>query len=81
MHGNLLVSADAEGSHGVASWRLKEDNGVKYGRLCVVSKLLQELTLGVNGLLVGQLLEHLGSASKSITRLTNAAVDDHLVNF
>lgn len=37
-------------------------------------------TLGVNGLLVGQLLKHLGGTSQSITRLTNATVDDHLVN-
>lgn len=41
----------------------------------------QLLTLGVDRLLVSQLLKHLGGASQSITRLTNATVDDHLVNF
>lgn len=39
-----------------------------------------ELTLGVDGLLVGKLFEHLGGTGESITRLTNATVDDHLVN-
>jgi hypothetical protein len=40
----------------------------------------QKRTTGVDGLLTGELIQHLTSASKSVTRLTNANVDDELLN-
>ena len=52
---DLLVTADAEGTEGVAG-------------------------LGVDGLLAGELLEHTGGAGETIAGLTDAAVQDHLVD-
>ena len=52
---DLLVTADAEGTEGVAS-------------------------LGVDGLLAGELLEHTGGAGETIAGLTDAAVQDELVD-
>ena len=37
-------------------------------------------TFGVNGLLVSQLLEHFGGSGKTITRFTDAAIDNELIN-
>ena len=41
---------------------------------------MKTLTLGEDRLLVGEGFQHLGGAGKSVTRLTNAAVDDQLVD-
>ena len=41
---------------------------------------VRQRTLAVNGLLAGNLLQHTSSLGDSITRLTNANVDDKLLN-
>lgn len=77
--GNLFVSSNTEGSHGVAS--CTKENCKQSACDCVDRLNRKEsITLGVDRLAASQLLQNLGGTSKSITRLTNAAVDDQLVD-
>ncbi len=75
VHGNLFVTADAERADGVA------------GLACLVSvSSLWKSIMGsrgkrtVHGGLTGQLLEHLGGTSKSVTRLADRDVQDELLD-
>lgn len=67
MHGDLLVTTDGEGTNGETGWNVSTSH----------SKLP---TLSVNGLLTRNLLEDTSSLGDSISRLTNANVDDELLN-
>lgn len=79
MDSNLFVSSNTEGSHGVASYTKQNCRQSAYD--CVDRLNWKEsITLGVDRLAASQLLQNLGGTSKSITRLTNAAVDDQLVD-
>ena len=44
------------------------------------SQIMHSLTLGVDGLLVGELLKNLGGSGQTIAGLADAAVDNQLIN-
>ena len=77
--GDLLVTADTEGTDGVAGLACGSVNPTSSSCNLEETRLvLLVCSRTVDGSLTAQLLEHLGGTSKSVTRLTNRDVQDEL---
>ena len=68
MTGDLVITANTETSDRIASCG------------CISSYKYILHTLGKDGLLIGKLLQHLSCTSQSVTRLTDANIENELLN-
>jgi hypothetical protein len=79
VHRDLFVTADTEGTDSVASLAWWRDESVNLSPDDFDSAFRQAV-LTVDGSLTAQLLEHLGSTGKSVTRLADGNVQDELLD-
>lgn len=75
--GDLLVTADTEGTDGVASLACWYSCQIHRSSLHLV---LSESQRTVDGGLTGQLLEHLGGTGEPVTRLADGNVKNQLLD-
>lgn len=80
--GDLLVTADTEGTDGVTGLACGSVNPTSSScsLLRDASGFVLDISRTVDGSLTAQLLEHLGGTSKSVTRLANGDVEDELLD-